>query len=66
MGIVQMRGNWPAMLQRYGINTVVIDEEFREAMVNRLSEQKDWKLLFRQDGQAIFERVNSIEIDSKS
>jgi hypothetical protein len=54
------------MLKRYGINTVVIDEEFREPMVHRLHDEKDWKLLFRQDGQVIFERVNPIEIDSKS
>ena len=66
MGIVQMQGSWLAMLKRYGINTVVIDEEYREPMVMRLHEEKDWKLLFRQDGQAIFQRVNPIEIDSKS
>ncbi|MFT5322323.1 MAG: hypothetical protein ACI8P0_000158 [Planctomycetaceae bacterium] len=66
MGIVQLRGNWLAMLRRYGINTVVIDEEYREPMVMRLHEDEEWKLLFRQDGQAIFERVNPIEIDSKS
>lgn len=66
MGIIEMRGSWLAMLKRYGINTVVIDEEYREPMVMRLHEEEDWKLLFRQDGQAIFERVNPIEIDSKS
>ncbi len=66
MGIIEMRGSWLAMLKRYGINTVIIDEEYREPMVMRLHEDKDWKLLFRQDGQAIFERVNPIEIDSKS
>lgn len=66
MGIVQMQGSWLAMLKRYGINTIVIDEEYREAMVRRLYDEDDWKLLFRQDGQAIFERVNPIEIDSKS
>ena len=62
VGIVQLQSGWSAMLERYGINTVVIDEEFREAMVHRLHEDKDWKLLFRQDGQAIFERVKPIEI----
>ena len=66
MGIIEMRGSWLAMLKRYGINTVVIDEEYREPMVMRLHEDEEWKLLFRQDGQAIFERVNPIEIDSKS
>tara|TARA_R110002072_G_scaffold303140_1_gene495560 strand:+ start:33824 stop:35458 length:1635 start_codon:yes stop_codon:yes gene_type:complete len=66
MGIVQMQGSWLAMLKRYGINTVVIDEEYREPMIMRLYEDKDWKMLFRQDGQAIFQRVNPIEIDSKS
>ena len=66
MGIIEMRGSWLAMLKRYGINTVVIDEEYREPLVHRLHDEKDWKLLFRQDGQAIFERVNPIEIDSQS
>jgi len=66
MGIIEMRGSWLAMLKRYGINTVIIDEEYREPMVMRLHEEEEWKLLFRQDGQAIFERVNPIEIDSKS
>jgi hypothetical protein len=66
MGIIQLGNGWSAMLKRYGINTVVIDEEARKSMVHRLAEDDDWKLLFRQDGQAIFERVNPIEIDSKS
>lgn len=66
MGIVQMQGSWLAMLKRYGINTVVIDEEYREPMVQRLHDEDDWKLLFRQDGQTVFKRVSPIEIDSKS
>lgn len=64
MGIVQLQSGWSSMLERYGINTVVIDEEYREPMAHRLHESKDWKLLFRQDGQVIFERVNPIRIDS--
>ncbi|NQV26633.1 MAG: hypothetical protein HQ518_19935 [Rhodopirellula sp.] len=66
MGIVQLQGSWSAMLARYGINTVVIDQQYREPMIHRLQEDKEWKLKFMQDGQAVFERVNPIEIDSKS
>ena len=62
MGIVQLQSGWSSMLERYGINTIVIDEEFRKPMVHRLHEDKGWKLQFRQDGQAIFERVKPIEI----
>lgn len=62
MGIIQLNSGWESMLKRYGINTVVVDEQFREPMVRRLQESDEWKLLFRQDGQTIFERVKPIEI----
>lgn len=62
MGIIRMNSGWEAMLKRYGINTVIVDQEMRESMVRRLRESNEWKLNFLMDGQAILERVDPIEL----
>ena len=62
MGIIRMGSGWDTMLMRYGVNTIVLDQNMHKALVNRLREDKEWKLVFLQDGQAVLNRVKPIEI----
>ena len=60
MQIGDARGGWEESLDRYGINTVVVDREYREALIKKLKENEKWKLDFEQDGQVVFLRKNPI------
>lgn len=64
MGIIRMGSGWDTMLKRYGVNTVILNEEEQSAIVRNLREDKEWRLVFLQDGQAIFKRVDPITIKS--
>ena len=56
MQISEAQGGWEDALDRYGVNTVVIDHENRGALIKKLKESDKWKLDFEQDGQVVFIR----------
>lgn len=61
MMVAELRNGWEEALDRYGINTIVVDMTFREPLIKRLKEDEKWKLAFEQDGQVIFTRKKPIE-----
>ena len=56
MQISDAQGGWEDTLDRYGVNTIVVDHEFRGALIRRLKENDKWRLEFDQDGQVVFVR----------
>ncbi len=60
MQISDAQGGWDESLDRYGVNTVVVDHQFREALIRKLKDSEKWKLDFEQDGQVIFVRRSPI------
>ncbi|MBC8117239.1 MAG: hypothetical protein H7062_22820 [Candidatus Saccharimonas sp.] len=60
MLIIEQRGEWEEGLDRYGVNTVVLDAEFREQLIKSLKENEKWKVGFEQDGQVVFLRKQPI------
>lgn len=60
MQIIEQRSGWEEGLDRYGVNTVVLDQEFRTSLIKRLKEDDKWKIGFEQDGQVVFLRKKPI------
>jgi hypothetical protein len=67
MQISEAQAGWEDTLDRYGINTIVIDQLNRKALIKRLKESEKWKLDFEQgnvdfeqDGQLVFIRKTPI------
>jgi hypothetical protein len=60
MQIIEQRGGWEEGLDRYGVNTVVLDKEFREPLIKTLKEDESWKVGYEQDGQVVFLRKKPI------
>lgn len=58
--ISDAQGNWEELLDRYGVNTVVVDRQFRESLIRKLRESDKWKQDFEQDGQVVFLRRSPI------
>ena len=60
MQIIEQRSGWEDGLDRYGVNTIVLDRDHREPLVKRLKEDEKWKIGFEQDGQLVFLRKKPI------
>jgi len=60
MQVIEQRGEWEEMLDRYGVNSIVLDREFREPLIKALKEREKWKIGFEQDGQVVFLRKKPI------
>lgn len=60
MQISEVQSGWEETLDRYGVNTIVVDRQYRETLIKKLKESDKWKLDFEQDGQVVFTRKNPI------
>ncbi|MHC4876589.1 MAG: hypothetical protein ACYTGL_08825 [Planctomycetota bacterium] len=60
MGMIEMRSGWDSMLDRYGVNTVVLDKQYRSGMIDRFRPSEDWRRVYEDDRAAIFERREPI------
>lgn len=63
MQISEVQSGWEEALDRYGINTIIIDQQHRQALIKKLKESDKWKLDFERanvdferDGQLVFIR----------
>ena len=61
MQVVDLRPGWEEVLDRYGINTVVLDTANRESLIKKLKEDEKWQYPpSERDGQVIFVRKKPI------
>ena len=60
MSIIEMRGSYFAMLERYGVNTIVLDTGGQPALIERLRESTEWTRVFEDDRSIIFDRRDPI------
>ncbi len=54
--IVDLGSGWSEILDRYSINTVVLDKQFREGVIRRMKEETAWKLVYEDGRGAVFTR----------
>jgi hypothetical protein len=67
MQISEVQAGWEEALDRYGVNTIVVDQQHRQALIKKLKESDKWKLDFEKanvdferDGQLVFVRKSPI------
>ena len=60
LSIIEMRGSHFAMLERYGVNTIVLDLNTQPALVDQLRESTAWNRVFEDDRSVIFDRKKPI------
>ncbi len=60
LAIASASTNWEDKLDRYGINTVILDHAFRRPLINRLKENADWRLMYEDRVGAVFRRKHPI------
>lgn len=61
MQIIEQRSGWEETLDKYGINTIVVDMANRESLIKKLKEDDKWQLPPEErDGQVIFTRKKPI------
>ncbi len=60
MDVISQKAGWQETLSRYGVNTVVVDHRYREAMIRSLKNSDDWKLEYDDVVGAIFTRIKRI------
>jgi hypothetical protein len=58
--ISNMAAGWEDALDRYGVNTIIIDHRFRSEFIHELKGNSNWKLGFEDDRAAVFTRVKPI------
>lgn len=66
MSIIQQRGNWVSRFDRYGVNVIILDKQFRSQMIDTLSQNEDWRMRYSDDRSAVFYRHKPITISATS
>ncbi|MBA4029490.1 MAG: hypothetical protein C0478_01015 [Planctomyces sp.] len=54
--VVDMGSGWSEILDRYSVNTVVLDKQFRDGLIRRMKEEAAWKLVYEDARGAVFNR----------
>jgi len=57
--IVEQGTGWTDTLDKYSVNTIVLDTHFRGDLIKQLKKETQWKLRFEDKTAAIFTRVES-------
>jgi hypothetical protein len=57
MQVINLRSGWETILDRYGVNTAVLDPEHQEDLVNSLRTSDAWSLGYEDDRSVIFLRL---------
>lgn len=48
------------VLRRYGVNTVILDAEYRSSLIRKMKDDPEWKLAYEDNRGAVFQRKRSI------
>ncbi|HUQ68068.1 MAG TPA: hypothetical protein VM165_01010, partial [Planctomycetaceae bacterium] len=60
LNVVDVTVEWEDVLDRYGVNTVVLDTQYRDALIRRLKDHAKWTLRYEDKQAAIFVRKSTI------
>lgn len=58
--IAEQSADWAETLDRYGVNTVILDKEYREGLIRRLKEDPNWNVGYEDNRGAVFVRRRAI------
>jgi hypothetical protein len=54
--VMEQSAEWPEILDRYGINTVILDKEYRESLIRRFKDDAGWSLGYEDARGVVFVR----------
>ncbi|MEX1230899.1 MAG: hypothetical protein WEB58_11715 [Planctomycetaceae bacterium] len=60
MQIIDLGSGWDEQLDRYGVNTMVIDHRYREALISAMKNNDKWELKLDDGTAVVFERKEPI------
>lgn len=60
MAVVDQSAGWDDVLDRYGVNTVILDKENREGLIKRLKDDAKWRVGYEDPQGAVFLRRKPI------
>ena len=56
---VRGQSDWDTVLDRYGVNTIVLDRARHQPLIDRIAENEDWRRSYQDFNSAVFRRVGS-------
>lgn len=60
LSVVEQSAGWDDVLDRYGVNTVILDKENREGLIKRMKDDAKWKVGYEDRQGAVFLRRKPI------
>ncbi|NOX56534.1 MAG: hypothetical protein GXP27_19245 [Planctomycetes bacterium] len=60
MDITQVASGWDQWLDRYGVNTLVLDKTYRMALIRTLKQTPEWRTAYEDERSAVFVRKKPI------
>jgi hypothetical protein len=58
--VIEQSAGWEEVFDRYGVNTVVVDTQFREPLIRRMKDHAGWKVGYQDRRSAVFVRKSPI------
>jgi hypothetical protein len=58
--VAEQSADWAETLDRYGVNTVILDKEYRDGLIRRLKEDPNWNVGYEDNRGAVFVRRRAI------
>jgi hypothetical protein len=60
LSVVEVSAEWEDVLNRYGVNTVIADTQFREPLIRRLKDHTEWRVAYEDRQAVVFARKKAI------
>jgi hypothetical protein len=60
LNVIDLSAEWQEVLDRYGVNTVIVDKQFREPLIRRLRDHPQWRVSYEDQQAAIITRRKAI------
>lgn len=58
--VIERSNEWEETLERYGVNTIVLDTRYRSGLIQALKDDPAWKIGYQDNVSAVFVRRNPI------
>ena len=59
---IRGQSDWDTVLDRYGVNTIVLDRARHQPLIDRIAENEDWRRSYQDFNSAVFRRVGPGEM----
>lgn len=60
MSVAQARAGWDRILQRYAVNTLVVDKELSKKLHNAVRSNPHWKVAYQDKRGAVYQRLGAL------